>query len=194
MIRAVHVTWVLAATLSACFAPPPASEAPPPAPETPEPPTLAAPPIPSPPADAGPSYVVTVMVGGEPKAAAAQELSGLGSDSVDYLGTCPESDNRANDTLQWDEASRAPLCVRLLFVPPAKLSTGAGASVDAAELLVPLGMPQLDGFVLVRSGAGPRGGFLGGSPALLARIKQRAAGVLAITPSAAAVRVGVGGR
>lgn len=184
MIRAAHVTWALAATLSACFAPPPPPAAPVVPPEAPAPPTLTAPTIPPPPADAGPGYVVTVLVSGEPKPAASQELSGLGSDSLDYLGTCADSDHRTNDTLQWDAASGAPLCVRLIFVPPAKLSTGAGPPVEAAEMLVPLGMPQLDGFVLVRSSAGPRDGFLGGDPKLLARIKQRAAGVLAIAPLA----------
>ena len=183
MIRAVHVACALAATLSACFAPPPAPE-PEVQSQAPAPPALAAPTVPSPPAEAGPGYVVTVLVGGEPKSAASQELSGLGSDSLDYLGTCVDSDHRTNDTLQWDAANGAPLCVRLIFVPPAKLPTGVGAPVEAAEILVPLGMPQLDGFVLVRSSAGPRDGFLGGDPALLARIKQRAAGVLAVTPTA----------
>ena len=185
MKRAVHVTWALAATLSACFSPQPPPEAPPREPEPAAPPALAAPAIAAPPVDPGPSYAVTVLVGGAPKATPAGDLSALGSDSVDYLGTCTDADHRTNDTLQWDAASRAPLCVRLVFAPPASLPTSAGTEVKAGELLVPLGMPQLDGFVLVRSGGDASGGFLRGDPALLARIKQRAAGALASLPTRA---------
>jgi hypothetical protein len=180
MNRIVPAAIALAAALAACSSPPPPAEAQP-APVPPQPVALAPPPIASPPPDSRPNYVVSVLVGGAPKVCEAKDLAVLGADAVSYLGTCDESDHRPSDTLQWDAASGAPLCVRLVFVPPASLRTGAGKDVQAAELLLPLGMPQMDGFVLVRSGEGPHDGFLAGDPALLARIKQRAAGTLALT-------------
>jgi len=174
----------LAAALAACSSPPAPTE-PQPAPVAPASETLAAPPIAAPPPDSRPNYVVSVLVGGAPKVCEAKDLAVLGADAVSYLGTCGDSDHRPSDTLQWDSASGAPLCVRLVFVPPASLRTGAGTEVQAAEMLLPLGMPQLDGFVFVRSGEGPHDGFLAGDPALLARIKQRAAGTLALTAEGA---------
>jgi hypothetical protein len=179
MNRIVPAAIALAAVLAACSSPPAPAE-PRPAPIAPQPVALAPPPIPTPPPDSRPNYVVSVLVGGEPKVCEAKDLAVLGADALAYLGTCGDSDHRPSDTMQWDEASGAPLCVRLVFAPPASLITGAGRDVQAAEMLLPLGTPKLDGFVFVRSGEGPHDGFLGGDPVLLARLKQRAAGTLAL--------------
>lgn len=179
MTRTMHSILFLSALLAACNTPPVAPAPPPPA--TPQVSVVAPPAVPPSPAAVGPACVVSVLVGGQPSVVPHDELAAIGHDAIDYLGTCRDRADRPQDALQWDSASSAPVCVRLVFAPPAELRGADGPAVTVGELLVPLGAPHLEGFVFARAGDGPHATFLAGDPALLARLKQEAAETLAIT-------------
>jgi len=175
MPRTLPAVLILA-LLTACAVQP--TESPPLAPVE-APVAVVQPPPPTP--AIGPGCVVTVLVGGEPQPLASRaELAAVGHDAITYLGTCRDRADRPHDPLMWEAAVTAPVCVRILFAPPTELVPAEGSPITAGEMLVPLGVPHLDGFVFVRAGSGPHASFLAGDPELLGRLKVEAAGTLSV--------------
>lgn len=157
---------------SAKSAPAPVAQAPEqPVPEPPEPEPMQPEPVPQ----------VALLVGGKPATQVeVSTLDTLGDEALDYLASCRGQEDRLGGPPSWETARAAPVCVVVQLIPPAELDV-SGRSVRVEELLVPLGMVQLDGRVYARVGQATPGPFLGGDDLLYARLRDTAAGALGTT-------------
>ncbi len=124
---------------------------------------------------------VVLLVGGKPATQVeAMTLDTLAGDALDYLESCSGQEDKLGGAPSWAAAREAPVCVVVQLLPPADLDI-SGRTVRVEELLVPLGLPQMDGRIYARTGQSTPGPFLGGDDLLYARLRDTAAGALGTT-------------